>query len=768
MTLASAGRFFEIQHQLDAYPSPWHRGVDMTMFAHTRKRSHDEYANDSRMDIFTRAKAPEDEDEVESSIAGDQDISVLKEHDGVDEGWQQVETSRSKKRKRPAMKDKGNYPSISHSSHSRLQGHVRLDDLQNLVLYLLADGKSPQWCSVRHHSNVRKVVLLMVPGLEPRMFKGKISFPEHSTLEDGVQHGRLAKSAGSLEPAENCNNDINSNTSEFSSFQPVNHRKSSASPDDYYPTRLESERLPAPLKPLSDMFEHMWPIRAPGDSKYSRMHSPLAALLISPIVKSDKQKKSKGPQPPAEGKNWTDERTLITEFLATSQELLDQGYVVHPAHYIDTAIATEQAAKRTPGEPTIGGWVDTPGIANLDLAQDKRLDADSGSLTAGKKVLAIDCEMCITSPPGVSPQVFSLTRIAIIDWDGNVVLDEFIKPERPITDYLTPYSGITPAMLENVSTSLQDIQKKLVEEILTPETILIGHSLESDFNALQLTHPYIIDTSLLFPHPRGPPLKSSLKWLAQKYLSREIQKGHGTVGHDSVEDAKACLDLVKQKCEKGKAWGTAEASGESIFKRLGRSASSEKTKARSNGHTEGRTGAVVDWGEPTRGYGAHAKLAIGCENDEQVVAGVKRAVSGVENSTAMSGGGVDFVFGRLRELEAYRGWWNRSKSVDNEALRNTTKSESQSESLSTVTAKTIGHISEVWESLPPCTGFIVCSGSGDPRHLSEAQALQQKFKNEYKTKKWDELSVKWTDTEEQKLRKACYDARLGVGFLTVK
>ena len=66
-------------------------------------------------------------------------------------------------------------------------------------------------------------------------------------------------------------------------------------------------------------------------------------------------------------------------------------------------------------------------------------------------------------------------------------------------------------------------------------------------------------------------MKSSLKWLAQKYLSREIRNRQGQVGHDSVEDALACLDLVKQKCEKGKAWGTSEASGESIFKRLRRS-----------------------------------------------------------------------------------------------------------------------------------------------------------------------------------------------------
>src|SRR6187402_3407311 len=85
------------------------------------------------------------------------------------------------------------------------------------------------------------------------------------------------------------------------------------------------------------------------------------------------------------------------------------------------------------------------------------------------------------------------------------------------------YSGITEEMLKPVTTTLQDIQKKLLE-ILHPRTILIGHSLNSDLTALQITHPYIVDTAIIYPHPRGPPLKSSLKWLAQRYLNRQIQK----------------------------------------------------------------------------------------------------------------------------------------------------------------------------------------------------------------------------------------------------
>jgi RNA exonuclease 1 len=94
--------------------------------------------------------------------------------------------SRKRSKKAPA-KEKGNYPEIGHSAHARLQSYVKIYDLQNLVLYLLADGTAPQWCSVRHHSGVKKVVALMVPGLEAGMFSGAIA------LEGG---GRLKEEGG--------------------------------------------------------------------------------------------------------------------------------------------------------------------------------------------------------------------------------------------------------------------------------------------------------------------------------------------------------------------------------------------------------------------------------------------------------------------------------------------------------------------------------------------------------------------------------------------
>ncbi|KAL4942785.1 hypothetical protein BDV06DRAFT_156150 [Aspergillus oleicola] len=325
-------------------------------------------------------------------------------------------------------------------------------------------------------------------------------------------------------------------------------------------------------------------------------------------------------------------------------------------------------------------------------------------------------------------------------------------------------------MLDPVTTTLADIQQKLLS-IITPRSILVGHSLNSDLNALKLTHPFIVDTTFLYPHPRGPPLRSSLKWLCQKYLGKEIQKG--TTGHDSIEDARAVLELVQQKCEKGEQWGTSDASNESIFKRLARHTAPGKPADERNG----RTGAVVDWGAPERGLGASATVAIGCTDDEAVAKGISSAVNGNLLNPSIPGAGVDFTWARMRELEIHRGWCNRipdprnaneSTSINTEDSPSSSSS-SNSKSLSTIVSQTMSRIKEVYDSLPPCTLFVVYSGTGDPREVSRLQAMNKVFRDEYGSKKpWDELTVKWTDTEEQALKKACERAREGCGFMCVK
>lgn len=522
------------------------------------------------------------------------------------------------------------------------------------------------------------------------------------------------------------------------------------------------------------MFPHLWPVKTPGDDKHGKMHSPMAAFLTAPAPKEKTSQKG-GVKPAREPNGWKNERTRITEFLATTEELADNGFVIHPALFPEG----EQRDNFVAPE----GYVVTR-VDKLEDGDVPEAEIEQGSITAGRDILALDCEMCMTGE-----SEFSLTRISLVNWDGDVVLDELVKPDKPIIDYVTRFSGITEEMLAPVTTTLRDIQEKLLE-ILHPRTILLGHSLESDTKALRISHPFIVDTSIIYPHPRGPPLKSSLKWLAQKYLSREIQKGDA-LGHNSIEDAKTCLDLAKQKCEKGKLWGASDSQGENLFRRLARAGTAYKAQggdAAIGGIEVGKTSAAVDWGNPSKGPGAGATYQLGCKSDEEVTANIIRAVLGDEDGAVIRGGGVDFVWGRMRELEALQGWWNKNR-VDNSnsdggppGTDADVEMDTDADAISTTTASSasspLGHaltqlterLVRIHAALPPCTGFIIYSGSGDPRKMAQLQQMHAKWRKEYNTpgKKWDELSVKWTDVEEQALKRAVRKARTGLGFVSVK
>lgn len=53
---------------------------------------------------------------------------------------------------------------------------------------------------------------------------------------------------------------------------------------------------------------------------------------------------------------------------------------------------------------------------------------------------------------------------------------------------------------------------------------MIGHSLESDLKALRIIHNKVVDTSVIFPHRMGPPLKRALKTITFECLQKIIQE----------------------------------------------------------------------------------------------------------------------------------------------------------------------------------------------------------------------------------------------------
>ena len=76
----------------------------------------------------------------------------------------------------------------------------------------------------------------------------------------------------------------------------------------------------------------------------------------------------------------------------------------------------------------------------------------------------------------------------------------------------------------------------LLLPVVSRETILVGHSLENDLKALKVVHRRCVDTTVLYPHPKGFPLRQSLKYITRKYLDVNIQsyKSAGAAGELGV------------------------------------------------------------------------------------------------------------------------------------------------------------------------------------------------------------------------------------------
>lgn len=172
-----------------------------------------------------------------------------------------------------------------------------------------------------------------------------------------------------------------------------------------------------------------------------------------------------------------------------------------------------------------------------------RLSRQSYSpVTSKSPMFGLDCEMCRTIKADNE-----LARVSIVDENYNSVYETLVRPSNTIVDYLTPWSGITKEMMEGATKILEEVQDEVCN-LLPPNAILVGQSLNCDLNAMKLMHPYVIDTSIIFNVTGKRNQKSKLQLLAKAFLDQDIQSEK--TGHNSIEDSTASLKLTKLKLSK--------------------------------------------------------------------------------------------------------------------------------------------------------------------------------------------------------------------------
>ncbi|KAF9296903.1 hypothetical protein BGZ88_011571 [Linnemannia elongata] len=458
-------------------------------------------------------------------------------------------------------------------------------------------------------------------------------------------------------------------------------------------------------------FEQVNVVKATGDK--FRIHSPTNTLLSVPLSNSEKMKREKEKKAAKSAKNRKPEN-----FMMTLEELRENNFPI--PRYLDPSLPELKS-----------GWAETVKPPKTTLSPPP------------KKMIAMDCEMCRTEAGQ------ELTRVTLIDEAGKTVYDELVMPENPILDYLTQYSGMTAARLSGVTTRLAEVQEKL-KDFVDYNTILVGHSLENDMQVLKLAHPFIIDTSLVYHHTRGPPYRPGLKWLAQKWLQRQIQANIER-GHDSAEDALACMDLIKLKLTKPVGFGEYEQDQESLFSRLQR-------------FNNPKTSVLID---SDAFAGQSATTTIRTRSDEEVVAAIPEAIKN-----------HNFVWARLRDIELNHGKAPTIELAEGQIadkgrlskVSSGDKIQASEEEIRQGLRSVDKSIERIVESLPPRTAVIVTSGQGDHREVSKLQQRQKNFMELYKSKHLSEIPKEehFLEADENLLAKAVDVAKSGVCFLKIK
>ena len=165
---------------------------------------------------------------------------------------------------------------------------------------------------------------------------------------------------------------------------------------------------------------------------------------------------------------------------------------------------------------------------------------------------AIDCEMCVCEDPVTGRKTSKeLVRVSVVDAQskaaceanaggdahGDVVLDSLVAPSLPVVDAVTRIHGIAADDLKSVTFTRRHAQAAL-RKLVSSRTVLVGHAIANDLEALQFRHELVADTGILFGlegarEGASPALRDVAAQLLPAALNDMLEKEH-----DSRVDAR--------------------------------------------------------------------------------------------------------------------------------------------------------------------------------------------------------------------------------------
>ena len=208
------------------------------------------------------------------------------------------------------------------------------------------------------------------------------------------------------------------------------------------------------------------------------------------------------------------------------------------------------------------------------------------------RAVILDCEMA-----GIANGAGEAIFLCAADYvTGAVLLNRFVCPREKITQMRSSIHGISKSALDAAISQGQALSgweeaRTELWKYIDDNTILVGHALEHDLDALRMIHPRVVDSGILSRNAVGiHRIRWGLKTLCPELLNFEIRKNKGGI-HDCLEDVLATREVVlfcTQNKEAFQTWAKAKKSEEIRLQKEREIARQEKKKEQAKKDEIGR------------------------------------------------------------------------------------------------------------------------------------------------------------------------------------
>lgn len=136
-------------------------------------------------------------------------------------------------------------------------------------------------------------------------------------------------------------------------------------------------------------------------------------------------------------------------------------------------------------------------------------------------------------------------RVCAVDAAGAVLLDVLVKPAGVLLDCRSHLTGLTRDMLSSDTALDLDVVRRKLLDLICPETILVGHRLSNDLEALGIWHGPVVDVALLF----GVEGRKKNQYHQLAYLGNRVLRAKLNLDdkQDALEGARLIMRLARHE-----------------------------------------------------------------------------------------------------------------------------------------------------------------------------------------------------------------------------